>query len=58
MMKKVGKAVPAVEKEDLKNLAESVNYESHLESFKTFLEEQQETTLRRLKSQKRFKTKR
>lgn len=55
MMKKVGKAVPNTEKENFKNLAESVDYESHLENFKISLNEEQEVNRSRVKSQKRFK---
>ncbi|OXU20020.1 hypothetical protein TSAR_015753 [Trichomalopsis sarcophagae] len=53
MLNKVGKSVPTPEKESLDEVAESVNYESHLENLQTTLANEQEQNIRRLKSHKR-----
>jgi ATP-dependent RNA helicase DDX51/DBP6 len=52
MLKKVGRSMPVSEQENLDDVAQSINYESHLENLKKLLLDEQEENLRRLKSHK------
>ncbi|XP_011498935.1 PREDICTED: ATP-dependent RNA helicase DDX51 [Ceratosolen solmsi marchali] len=52
MLKKVGRTIPIGKLENLDDLAESINYESHLENLKDLLANEQGENLRRLKSRK------
>lgn len=49
MLSKVGKSVIVVDMKDLKILAESINYENHLENLESTLTKEQEKNLKRLK---------
>lgn len=53
MLNNAHKAVPNIEKLDLESLAETMNYETHVEKLKEILEKEKEDNLQRIKAEKR-----